>query len=217
MEANNSDLRHEILTNELGNRMLDMIAPVYDRSKVFLFLFQAFGIVLQKELDFIWGDFVDQAFPQTATWGMDYWEEEYGIIPDPSWTLEQRRSNFLAAIMNKGSMTPRKIADRVGAVLGSPVIVRENVAPNTIEVVTEEYISDLSEAVKILNKIVPAHLIYTFGTEVKVDSLAACNYNFTVSEKETFNVTVQNETIIILATDESGNVLTDEKGNLLIY
>ena len=51
MSENSSDLRQEILTNEMGNIMIDMVAPVYDRSKVALYLFQAFGITLEKEYD----------------------------------------------------------------------------------------------------------------------------------------------------------------------
>lgn len=191
MALNKNDLRQEILTNELGSRMLDMVAPVYDRSKVFLFMFQAFGIVLQKEMDFIWDDLIAQMLPQTTTWGIESWEDEYGIIPEASWTIEERRSNLLSYMRTRAPITPKKIADRLSLILGSPVKIRENISKNMFEVVTEEYISDLSEAIDLLNTIAPAHLIYRFHAEVEVQSHSICYCHAAISESESFDVVVK--------------------------
>ena len=55
---NNTDLRSTILTSELGSYMLDMVAPIYDASKIALHLFQCFGETLEKETEFIKNDFI---------------------------------------------------------------------------------------------------------------------------------------------------------------
>ena len=155
------DLRQEILTNELGDRMLNMVAPIYDRSKVALHTFQALGIVLQKEKDFVRDDLILQIFPQTATWGLKYWEEQYGIIPDESKTIEQRRSYVMSMKFQRPPMTPKRIEQLVEQVTGLTCEVKENVAPNTLSVTMTGYPKNLSSLFDMLDKKIPAHLIYT--------------------------------------------------------
>ena len=129
-----ADLRNVILINELGNQMLDTVAPIYDLSALTLNVFESFGETLTKETDFVSGDFILQMFPQTVTWGIPLWEKEYGITPDASKNIEQRRQ-YLMGTMNKHSpITPHRVKDMVFAVTGKECEVEENTAPNTITV-----------------------------------------------------------------------------------
>lgn len=192
METNTIDLRQEILTNELGDEMLDMISPIYDRSKVTLYLFQAIGIVLQKETDFIAKDFIDQMFIQTATWGLKYWEEEYGITPDPSFNVKQRRQNIISALQYKAPITPKKIEDRISAMVGLPVEIKENISPNTIEAFVVGYVSDTKKIEELLDKIIPAHLKYTINANDYENSKLSEYYKVLVSECDTSTVVFNN-------------------------
>ena len=191
MEANNSDLRHEILTNELGNRMLDMVAPVYDRSRVALYLFQALGIVLQKQTDFVWNDFAKQVVPQTATWSIEEWERQYGIIPDSSLDIETRRKNIISALQYKAPITPKKVKDRLSALTGLEVSVQE-IGSNTIKVTIETYTPDYTAVNALLDKILPAHLFYETNIADVVNSQPNVYYGILVNESETVDVMVLN-------------------------
>lgn len=155
-----TDERMEILTNTLGNRMLDMVAPIYDRSKVALYYFQALGIVLQRETDFVWNDFVKQIFPQTATWGLDYWEDEYGIMTDKSKTIEQRRAYFMSMMFEHPPMTPKRIEDFIRGMTGFECDVIENTEPNTFQIIIRGYVDNITPVLEGLNKKTPAHLVY---------------------------------------------------------
>lgn len=178
MNNNNSDLRHEILTNELGNQMLDMVAPIYDRSKVALYLFQAIGKTLEPEVEFIWNDFVAQIFPQTATWGLQYWEDEYGMVTDLSQSIEQRRAAFMAMKFYKPPMTPKRIESMISSLTGLECKVRENVAPNTFNVTVYGAYPNLRSIYDTLNKKTPAHLIYTINV---IETLETTSETFPVA------------------------------------
>lgn len=166
---NNSDLRHEILTNELGNQMLDMVAPIYDNSKVALYLFQALGKTLEPEVEFIWNDFVAQIFPQTATWGLKYWEDEYGIVTDLSKSIEQRRAYFMSLKFDRPPMTPKRIESFVKGLTGFECEVVENVEPNTFHVIIRGYIRNLAPVMAELDKKTPAHLVYSIRVGDSID------------------------------------------------
>lgn len=171
------DIRHEILTNELGNQMLDMVAPIYDRSKVALHLFQAFGETLEPVVDFIWNDIVAQIHPQTATWGLDYWEEQYGIVTDKSKTIEQRRASFMAMKFNRPPMTPKRIEYMITSLTGLKCEVVENVAPNTFNVTMYGGYPNIKSVFDTLAKKAPAHLIYTIKV---VETLETTSETFPV-------------------------------------
>lgn len=189
-----TDERMAILTNELGSRMLDMVAPIYDRSKVALYLFQAIGIVLQKETDFVWDDFVKQLYPQTATWGLDYWEEEYGIVTDLSKTIEQRRAAFMNIRFEHYSMTPKRIEEIVKGMTGFEVDVFENVAPNTFQIIIRGYVNNIAPVYEAIDKKTPAHLIYNlrmgdtmYDDVVSYSASAGANITEKIEEIEVIN------------------------------
>ena len=173
LETDDKDLRELILTNELGNQMLNMVAPVYDKSAVVLYLFQALGIVLSKEVDFI-PDMVNQMFPQTATWGLKYWEYEYGITPDESKSIEQRRKYLMSVLYKDVSMTPKRLEQIVEGITNLPCEIVENIEPNTFLVTIRGYYADIQTVKDSLNKKSPAHLNYIINqaelTELEVNS-----------------------------------------------
>lgn len=189
LETDDKDLRNIILTNELGDLMLDSVAPIYDNSVLTLYTFQAFGIILSKEFDFI-PDLVNQMFPQTATWGIALWEKEYGIIPDASKTIEQRRQYLLSVMYKKSPMTPYRIKQLVYSITGLENNVTEGTSPNTITIDIYGYIPNLTELRTVLDKRLPAHINYEFNM-AEVEKIETTSYSgIGVHEFETINVEV---------------------------
>lgn len=183
------DLRYIILTNELGDLMIDSVAPIYDKSSLTLYIFQAFGIVLSKEFDFI-PDLINQMFPQTVTWGISLWEKEYGIIPDVSKTIEQRRQYLLGVMYKKTPMTPYRIKQLVYSITGQENNVLEGESPNTVTIDIYGYVPNLTELKSVLDKRLPAHLTYEISM-AEVEKIETTSYSgIGVHEFETINVEV---------------------------
>ena len=154
-----TELREKILTNELGNHMLNSVVQQYDNSAFTLHLFQAFGTVLSKEVDFIEDDFIKQIFPQTATWGLKYWEEVYGIIPDASKSIEQRRTYLIGLKYKLPPTTPKRIADMVAKLTGFECEVKE-LGGNKFKLIMYGYPKNINSVKNLLNEKTAAHLIY---------------------------------------------------------
>ena len=187
-----ADLRYIILTSELGNQMLDTVAPIYDQSKLTLYTFESFAETLEKETAFIKGDFISQMFPQTVTWGISLWEGEYGITPDVSKTLEQRRQYLMGAMYKHSPITPRRIKDIVYAVTGITSDVEEHTAPNTVTISLQGYVSNLNPLKSELDAKLPAHLNYVIYMADRMDIDVSTYSGFGVHVLEKVKVEVTN-------------------------
>lgn len=83
------DLEH-FPTCETSKRMLARVSPIYERSYVGKWLYQVMGLEMEDARR-LFDELRQQAFPETATWGLTYWEQRYGITPNPADDLEARR------------------------------------------------------------------------------------------------------------------------------
>ena len=154
-----TDLREKILTDKLGNQMLNSVVQIYDNSEFTLHLFQSLGFVLSKEVDFIEEDFIKQIFPQTATWGLKYWEESFGIIPDKGKSVEQRRDYLMGLKFNRQPMTPKRISTMVYSLTGFECEVKE-LGQNTFKLIIYGYPKNIKNVKNMLDEKTPAHMIY---------------------------------------------------------
>ena len=186
------DLKDYILTNELGKRMFNMVSPIYENSKIALYLFNAIGTVMSQDINFVKGDFISQIFPQTATWGLRYWEDAYGIITDVSKTYEERRTYLMSVMYNKNPATPYHLEKIVTGITNLKCKVTENIEPNTFLVSIMGYYKNVQEIKDELNKKAPAHLNYIVRmadiAELYSDTLSG----FAVSECERYELEVNN-------------------------
>lgn len=186
------DVRQKILTNELGNRMLDTVAPVYDRSKLSLYVFEAIGETLSYDLGFADGDFIAQMFPQTVTWGIRLWEDEYGITPDERKTIQQRRQSLMSIMYKNKPITPYRIRQMVYAATGKESDIQENASTNTITINIHGYVSNLTVLKEELNRKLPAHLNYVIRT-AETENIEYQSYSgFGLHEYEKINLEVMN-------------------------
>ena len=94
MKYTSKDIQ-QILTSKTAIEGLDYITPVYHKAKTALCIMEAMGV--QGDLFVKWvNETVEQILPQTATWALDYWEEEYGLPIHPNISIEQRRQKNIA-------------------------------------------------------------------------------------------------------------------------
>ena len=187
-----ADLRQVLLTNELGDQMLDTVSPIYDKSAMTLYAFEAFGETISQDKDFIDGDFIAQMFPQTATWGLRLWEDEYGIATDVSKKLDQRRQYLMGAMYKHSPMTPKRIEEVVYAVTGTECEVEENTAPNTVTISVFGYVSNLQQLKNELDAKLPAHIHYLINTADQENISTTTYSGFGVQEVEKVKVEVMN-------------------------
>lgn len=156
-----TELMDEILTSPTAQRYIDFIAPVYGNGYVALWMFQTIGLALDDLTQFADG-LGDQMAPQTADWSIPDWEAEYGILPDSSLTIEQRRANILMRMRFVAPANPYRLAQYASAASGVPCEIVENIGKNTFAVVMRAYGGDIANMEAVLDTAKPAHLIYIY-------------------------------------------------------
>lgn len=161
-----TELMREILKSPMAQKMIQQITPRYGKAYVFLWLMQVTG----AEWDDLkkWVDEIRlQVIPQTATWSLEYWEQQYKITPDPSWTIEQRRRYILQKITGKSPMNPAKVKRMVENMTNIPARVEENTGKNHFTIYISGFPEDINmDAVsKALRKVIPARLMFTIAFE----------------------------------------------------
>ena len=165
-------LTDKIITSEQAKEILNMVSPIYGDDYVSLWLFQIIGSQLDKPAAWV-EEYIQQLVPQTATWALPYWESEYGLVPDPSWTIEQRRLNIISKMWSNGPMNPSRLAQIIKGVANADVSISENTGKNrfTVYINTTPYKADNIAVNKTLDKLKPSHLIYhtIYSTETYSD------------------------------------------------
>ncbi len=149
----------KILKSPSAQRIIDFVAPVYGESYTALWLYEVIGRVLDdvvNSADSLRG----QALPQTATWTLPYWEKEYGLSIDPSWTVEKRQANIITKIKFTPPANPKKLEEFASAATGADCYITENVSKNTFAVSFEGRAGSLERLAAVINKSKPAHLLW---------------------------------------------------------
>lgn len=152
-------------TSPAAVRMMSRISPIYDRSYVGKWIFQVMGLDIDAtRLRF--EELRLQAFPETATWGLMYWEQRYGIVPPSGQTLEERRRAVLLKRNSREPINPKKLEHIVQTMTGMEATVTENVAPYTftVEIHSDGRPIDFDAVMSKLKRIKPSHqamILYT--------------------------------------------------------
>lgn len=165
-----TELMQKILTSEMGQKMLSEVSPRYGEAYVVLWLFQVMGLEMDKVME--WAEtFQDQVVPQTATWTIEYWEKQYGIAPDNSLTIEQRRQNIVNVLTGKQPMTPHRLLNIAEAQTGFKCRIEENTGVNTfalyIDAMPEDV--DLEALAETVKKVKPARLVCNISCEDSIE------------------------------------------------
>lgn len=150
-------------TSPSARRMISRITPIYGRSYVGKWIFEVMG----AEVDFTEQKFAElrlQALPETATWGLKYWEQRYGIYPDESVPIEQRRRRIMPYRMPRLPMNPVRMERILSEAIGREVKIKENIAPYTFGITIDGNSSiqvDIAGLFDHIQEIKPAHQSYS--------------------------------------------------------
>lgn len=162
-----TDLMRSILTSKTAQRMIDFVSPIYGNSYVGLWLFQAQGTILDDDCNLAEA-LRYETNPATATLLLDQWEDHYKLERGVGLTVEQRRARLVAKLQTRGACNPAKMAAAVSAALdGAKVEVTENVSKNKFLVKILEEVGSFEPAIKVIERIKPAHLIYDIMIEIQ--------------------------------------------------
>lgn len=213
-----TELMESILTSPEAQKIIDYLSPVYGEAYVFLWILQAIGTALD-EAKAASEEYIKQVTPATATWTLGYWENQYGLVTDPSLTIEQRQKRILTEIQSKAPINPEKIRKLLSTIGECEIIVEENIAPNTFGVYVQEQVDEATkkEMLELLDRIKPAHLIYDFSVSDHMYSLASV-YNFIYSMvREIMQTDIGEADDKVRIADENNVIMMDESGSILIY
>lgn len=160
MKYTSKDIQ-QILTSKTAIEGLDYITPVYHQAKTALWIMEAMGV--QGDLFVKWvNETIEQILPQTATWALDYWEEEYGLPVHPNISMEERRQKILLAVRTRAPMNPKRLEQILMFMFSlKKVSVLERTAKNTfcVELYGQILEEQWKNVYQTIEKYKPAHLI----------------------------------------------------------
>ena len=108
-------------------------------------------------------DLVNNLYVNTATWGLDYFEEELGLKTDKSKTYEERREGIEAEKRGNGTTTIKMLKDTALAFECGEIDITEMYADYMFKI---KFISqkgrpkNLEDFKSAIDEIKPAHLAY---------------------------------------------------------
>ena len=158
-------------TSPAAKRMMKTVSPIYDKSYVAKWIFQVMGLEIDEAWQFI-EELRLQAFPETATWGITYWEQRYNIPPDESLSIEERRQRVIIKRGKRSPMNPARIERIVRDVTGREDMVTEQNGEYTfyISILPGESTVDYQELIDTIKSVKPSHLAFKvlFETDVSM-------------------------------------------------
>ena len=161
MSKDSFDIEH-FPTNPTALRMMSRISPIYDRSYVGKWIFEVMGADM-GDVRLRFEELRAQAFPETATWGLMYWEQRYGLpVGSGLADIEARRRRVLGRRRSRTPMNPKRVEHILSELTGREVVVTENVADYTfrVEIKPGDNFIDIAEAMRRIKQIKPSHQAY---------------------------------------------------------
>lgn len=110
------------ISSAKGRELFSYLPGYYETSRVMRADMQAKG----AEMDMLYQaleETLDQFFVRTATWGLDYWEQELGIETDRLKPVEQRRAVVESKLRGAGTFSGRLVKNVAEAYAGGKVDV----------------------------------------------------------------------------------------------
>lgn len=152
-----------MITSKKGKEMLKTISPIYEQNQTMLAIFQAIGLESEMTEELV-DDILLQWFPQTATWGIVYWEDALNIPINESMDLEERRARILTKMQTRWPITK----SRMEAIINNFIASKNGY----IDEIFSEYMFKINipltdgkiyyrELIETVNEVKPAHLAFT--------------------------------------------------------
>ncbi len=147
--------------------MLTYLPRYYETSRVMRTLLEAEGLELDK-LRLALDETLNQFFVNTATWGLDRWEEELGLPVTPDQPEAERRDKIVSRLRGYGTATIAVVKQVAESYDKGAIDVVEDHAAYTITVHFVDTIGvppNLDDLKGAVRAVVPAHLdiLYEFN------------------------------------------------------
>ncbi|MED0681054.1 DUF2313 domain-containing protein [Aneurinibacillus thermoaerophilus] len=154
------------MTDDLTMRLLNYLPDYYQKAKkieeTVMYELQRVSVTeLQKVLNQR-EDLFLQFFPQTATWGLSFWEELCGLPDGTGDTYEDRRRKVIAQLSAFSPITAYRI-EQIGKQYANDCNVIEHYNEYSFDLILNKcnnFDFNVDELVQIIKKVKPAHLVF---------------------------------------------------------
>lgn len=157
-----------MITSTKGRQFLGYVSPIYEQSIIMQAILEAIGAEWD-EAEKLVDEVLAQLFPQTATWGITYWEWLLGIPPNHSVPIEQRRARVLTRMQTRWPMTKERMEQLVRTFSkDKQAFIREFFDQYRFEVLFSLTQSvDLGTVYEVIEEAKPAHLGYSLVARLR--------------------------------------------------
>ncbi len=154
-------------TSGSAKRMMKTVSPIYDKAYVAKWIFQVMGAEVDETWQF-YNELRLQAFPETATWGISYWEQRYHIAPDESLTTEERRQRVIVKRGKRAPMNAARLEQFTKDITGRSANVTEQNGEYTftISILPGDSTVDYQALIDLVKSVKPSHLAFKVIFEV---------------------------------------------------
>lgn len=149
-----------MITTPKGKEMITFISPIYADSEIEQAIYQAIGTEWDNAEE-LSQEVLLQLFPQTATWGLIFWEQRLKLPTNTNEDIERRRRKVIAKLQSKHIVTPERMAMILKNYTGADIEIIENITPYTFEINLtgrEGFPKSLEDLYKEVKRIKPSHL-----------------------------------------------------------
>jgi len=158
-----------MIKSKAGNKFLKhYISPIYEQSIIMQAIMEAIGEEWDRA-EKLADDILAQLFPQTATWGIIYWETLLKIPPNNNLTIEQRRTRVLTKMQTRYPMTRRRMEQIIQTYSGDKQAhIKEIFSEYRFEVLFNLAQSvDLKIIQEVVSETRPAHLDFMLAVGLR--------------------------------------------------
>lgn len=166
--------------SDAAKEMISYVTPGwYDKSYIGKWLFEVMGIELDAATGYI-ESLPEQLFPETATWGLRYHEEKYGLPVLENLPPEERRMRIYQKRDFRAPMTPYRMESYLENAMGFKVRIADcndegefGYVPDHPNIFKVYFIGedtlDTKKARQQLNKLKQSHTMYTINDMVMME------------------------------------------------
>lgn len=166
------------MTYERAASMMSYVGCYYGRSRIYKAQNETKGTefdLLRSMIDAI----ADQFFVETATWGIDRWEQCCGLQSNDSDSIEVRRQRVISWLQIISPITPKVLQRLCSSCINAPVEIKKTSQPYTYAVCFDYPFTPLnaiSNLQSVLEEAKPAHLFFWVQPQFHFSDLVAIHH-----------------------------------------
>lgn len=110
-------------------------------------------------------DWLEQLTIDTATWGLKYWEQAYGVTPQITDTVEERRGRVKAKMRSPQTVTAAMLENLTDSYINGQSVVTEQPRQHKVQIqFNGDYgiPSNLDSLTAALLEVLPSHVTYEY-------------------------------------------------------